>query len=151
MYLPIRIALVLTFAGALAIPVMAQTTSAQNTTPAGTHAEAIRDHLDEAEDLVDVRAVLDEFSAMRTHQHGNSRIGYVLAEVVKQGRREHDIPDVIQPNDQDPLDLGEIDVVSARPAAKNPEAGLGQPLLGNGGCHQAQHARGQGPHVPHDP
>jgi hypothetical protein len=41
------------FAGALAIPVIAHTTSHQNAKPTGVQAEAIRDHVDEAEDLVD--------------------------------------------------------------------------------------------------
>jgi hypothetical protein len=41
------------FAAALASPVIAQTTSSQHAGPAEAQAEAIREHLDEADDLVD--------------------------------------------------------------------------------------------------
>lgn len=55
----VRTALVVMLGGALASPVMAQATATQNTPqamngrPTGAQAEAIREHVDEAEDLVD--------------------------------------------------------------------------------------------------
>lgn len=53
MLLSARIAVVLILAGPLASPVIAQTGSNPHAAPTGPQAEAIREHLDEAEDLVE--------------------------------------------------------------------------------------------------